>query len=97
MSERRAFHQFATQTSFQRWSHIGLLAFVELHRRIHGSRFGKVPEPLKEDAFAAGGYCLDAPGTIPSGGMYYDEFAPPDEDGERNWVATPFTWSREDE
>ncbi|HJV72701.1 MAG TPA: hypothetical protein VJ654_00640, partial [Noviherbaspirillum sp.] len=47
---------------------IGMLIFMELHRRIHDSQFGKVPDPLKGDAFGQRGYCIDAPDEMPAGG-----------------------------
>lgn len=74
---------------------VGVWCFLELHRRIHGNNFGKVPAPLKEDAFVQRGYCIDAPNEMPGGGCYYDEFAPPDEDGERNWLVQQFIVHRE--
>lgn len=46
---------------------IGLLVFIELHRRIHGGEFGSVPAPLRDDAWSQGGYCIDAGNVIPGG------------------------------
>lgn len=78
----------------QHHSAIGLLVFMETHRRILGGKFGRIPKPLSDDAFSMGGYCIDAPDLIPGGGCYYDEFAPPDEEGQ-NWVVSQFIAQRE--
>lgn len=74
---------------------IGVRVFVELHCRILGGKFGSIPRCLSDDAFSMTGYCIDAPELIPAGGCYYDEFAPPDEDGPC-WVVSQFTTNRED-
>jgi len=57
---------------------IGLLIFMEVHRRALGGQFGRLPTALKDWAFAEGGYCLDAPETLPAGGCYFAEVEPPD-------------------
>jgi len=50
---------------------LGILFFMETHRRILGGRFGSIPAPLKVWAFAEGGYCLDAPDMLPAGGSEF--------------------------
>ena len=50
---------------------LGLLFIMEFHRRIFGGRFGRIPAPLKDWAFAEGGYCLDAPDMLPAGGCEF--------------------------
>lgn len=51
---------------------VGMLVFMETHRRVLGGQLGKIPEPLKIDAFSMSGYCLDAPNDIPAGGMAWE-------------------------
>jgi hypothetical protein len=55
--------------------HVGALVFMELHTRLHGNQFGLVPKPLRDDAFSAAGYCLDAHDALPAGSMLYEEAA----------------------
>jgi len=55
--------------------HVGALVFVETHRRILKGEFGKIPAPLKDDAFSMGSYCIDAPDDIPAGGMASEQLA----------------------
>jgi hypothetical protein len=50
---------------------IGIQFFLEAHRRVLGNNFGSIPEPLKTDAFDQGGYCIDAPESIPAGACEY--------------------------
>jgi hypothetical protein len=73
---------------------VGVHIFVETHRRIFKGAFGRLPKPISDDAFSMGGYCLDAPEVMPGGGMFYDEFAPP-EDGEPQWIPSQFIVYRE--
>ena len=69
--------------------HVGMLVFLELHRRILGGKFGRIPSPLRDDAFSMGGYCLDAPELMPAGGCFYDDC------GEGLGVTMPLTVYRE--
>jgi hypothetical protein len=62
MSQHDTGHYTAQETRA-----LGILIFMEAHRRIHGNQFGSIPKPIKEWAFAEGGYCLDAPDTLPAG------------------------------
>jgi hypothetical protein len=50
---------------------VGILVFTEVHRRILKGEFGRIPKHISDDAFASGGYCLDAPEAIPAGGCEY--------------------------
>ena len=50
---------------------LGILFFMEAHRRILGGRFGSIPNPIKDWAFAEGGYCIDAPDMLPAGGSEF--------------------------
>jgi hypothetical protein len=47
---------------------VGVMVFMEIHRRILGGQFGKIPAHLKDDAFDQRGYCIDAPDEMPAGG-----------------------------
>lgn len=46
---------------------LGILFFMETHRRILGGKFGSIPKPITDWAFAEGGYCIDAPDNLPAG------------------------------
>jgi len=59
------YERFAIQTCT--YNTVGLFVFMELHKRVFGSRFGKMPAALKDDAFGMRGYCIDAPDTLPAG------------------------------
>lgn len=48
-------------------SFVGILIFMEYHRRILKGEFGSIPEAIKIDSFAQGGYCIDAPEIMPAG------------------------------
>lgn len=86
---RHAHQSMSVQSHF----HVGVLCFMETHRRILGGKFGRIPEPLKEDAFSAGGYCLDAHDVLPAGSTEFISFGPgPDE-----WGASPTTINRSGE
>lgn len=76
---------------------VGIHIFVETHRRVFGNKFGRMPEPLKDDCFSMGGYCIDAPDLLPGGSCYFNEFAPPDEPGQPNdnWVVNQTIIERE--
>lgn len=87
MKNRAIYQPSSTQSHF----HIGVLVFMEFHRRILGGKFGSIPEPIKDDAFNMGGYCLDAHETIPAGSMVYERFGPRPEE----WMISQSTTSRE--
>lgn len=87
MSNRAMYQPFSTQSHF----HIGVLVFMEFHRRILGGKFGSIPEPIKDDAFNMGGYCLDAHETLPAGSMEFISFGPEEDD----WNWSPTTVERE--
>jgi hypothetical protein len=55
---------------------LGILIFMEAHRRILHGEFGSIPKPIKEWAFAEGGYCLDAPDNLPAGACEFYELDP---------------------
>lgn len=55
---------------------LGILIFMEVHRRILHGQFGSIPKPIKEWAFAEGGYCLDAPDMLPAGACEFFELDP---------------------
>lgn len=55
---------------------LGIMIFMEAHRRILGGQFGKIPKPIKEWAFAEGGYCLDAPDNLPAGATEFFSLDP---------------------
>jgi hypothetical protein len=82
MSTRRAMYG---PSSIQTHHQVGVLVFVETHRRILGGNFGRIPEALKEDAFSMGGYCLDAHDIIPAGSVAYESFGPEPDD----WIWAP--------
>lgn len=70
---------------------IGLLVFIETHRRVFHGQFGKLPRALEQDAFSMGGYCLDAPDELPGGACeFYSIGAEPDE-----WIVAQVKVSRE--
>lgn len=69
---------------------IGILVFMELHNRIHKGKFGKVPRALSDDAFKIGGYCIDAPDSLPAGGMVSMQL------DETTWCPTQITSEREE-
>jgi hypothetical protein len=66
--------------SVQGHHHVGVLVFVELHRRIHKGAFGKVPQPIRDDAFGMSCYCLDAPDIMPAGSVFFDRYGPEPDD-----------------
>jgi len=72
---RRAAHQPGHYTSPDTRT-LGVLFFMEFHRRILGGRFGRIPTPIKDWAFAEGGYCLDAPDILPAGGCEFFDLDP---------------------
>jgi hypothetical protein len=76
----------------QSHSHIGMLAFVEIHRRVLGGKFGRIPDPLSDDAFSMGGYCIDAHETLPAGSTEFHSFGP----GADEWIASPTTVARDE-
>lgn len=51
---------------------LGVLIFMEFHRRLLPG-FGKIPKPIRDDAFAMRGYCIDAPDKLPAGGCEWYE------------------------
>lgn len=55
---------------------IGVLIFMELHRRILGGQFGSIPKPIRDYAFAEGAYCIDAPEVLPAGGSRWMDVDP---------------------
>jgi hypothetical protein len=54
-------------------SHLGILFFIETHRRILKGEFGRIPRHLSDAATAEGGYCVDAPESLPAGACYYHQ------------------------
>lgn len=65
---------------------IGVLIFMETHRRLLHGEFGSIPRQLREWAFAEGGYCLDAPELLPAGGCEWIGAGPPPEgESEEDW------------
>ena len=86
MSRRYAHQPMNTQSHHQ----IGLLIFLETHRRILGGEFGRIPGPLKDDAFSMGGYCLDAHEIMPAGSTEFYSVGP----GDDEWLACPTTFDR---
>lgn len=73
--QRRAMHKPDHHTK-QDICTLGILFFMEFHRRILGGQFGRIPTPIKDWAFAEGGYCLDAPDTLPAGGCEFFSLDP---------------------
>lgn len=65
-----------TQQDTFRSCGLGVLIFMETHRRILGGKFGAIPKPVKEWAFAEGGYCLDAPEQLPAGASEFMDLDP---------------------
>lgn len=55
---------------------LGIMIFMEVHRRILHGQFGVIPKPIKDWAFAEGGYCLDAPDNLPAGACEFYELDP---------------------
>ena len=88
-SPRRAMDQ---PSSTQSHLGLGVLVFVETHRRVFGLQFGPLPRPLRDDAFSMSGYCLDAHDTLPAGSVEYSSFGP----GEDDWIWVPTTVDREE-
>lgn len=86
-SNRRAMH---APTRLQSHYHVGVLCFVEMHRRILGGRFGRIPAPLQDDAFSMGGYCIDAHELVPAGSTEFHCFGPEPDD----WIPSPTTIER---
>lgn len=80
-------------TSTQSHSFVGVLVFMETHRRVLGGLFGRIPSHLKDDAFGMGGYCLDAHPVLPAGSVEYLKFGP----GDDEWHWSPTTVDREGE
>lgn len=60
-------------------THLGVLIFMETHSRILSGKFGKIPRPLRDWAFAEGGYCIDAPQLLAAGACEFMECGPPPE------------------
>jgi hypothetical protein len=73
--------------------HVGIMVFVELHHRIFKGTFGKVDQPLRDDAYSMRDYCLDAPSEMPAGSMEWISVGPNDDDG--TWW--PTTINRDEE
>ena len=48
---------------------LGVRIFLEIHDRLLGGKYGKIPTCISEDAFAQGGYCLDAPDELAAGAV----------------------------
>ena len=55
---------------------LGLMIFVEAHQRLLRGEFGSIPTPLEVWAFAEGGYCIDAPQSLPAGACFYADISP---------------------
>ncbi len=55
---------------------LGIFIFMEAHRRLLGGKFGAIPKPIKEWAFAEGGYCIDAPDSLPAGACKFFDLDP---------------------
>ena len=89
MSPRRVLY---TPTNLQSHHGVGVLVFIETHRRILKGRFGRIPVALKDDAFSMGGYCLDAHELLPAGSVKFESFGP----GKDEWIWSPTTTQRED-
>lgn len=70
---------------------VGLLVFLETHRRVFGNAFGRLPEYLSQDAFDMRGYCIDATDIVLCGSMVFDKFGPAPDD----WLAMPSMVERE--
>ena len=73
---------------------LGLMIFMEAHRRLLHGQFGRIPEPVTVWAWAEGGYCIDAPMTLPAGGCFYLDLQPFRED-EPNGLPEQLTVERE--
>lgn len=86
---RRLRHQ--PMSTLYRPSHVGVLVFMEYHRRILKGEFGEIPKPISDDAFNMGGYCLDAPELMPAGSTEFYQFGPEKDD----WIAEPTSIERE--
>lgn len=71
---RRARHQVSGVDPMR--TQIGMMIFLETHRRILGGQFGRIPDRLSKWAFAEGGYCLDAPELLPAGGCEFMDLDP---------------------
>jgi hypothetical protein len=87
-SQRREMY---APSSLQSHGQVGVLCFLELHRRIHGRNFGRVPSHLSDDAFAAAGHCLDAHELLPAGSVESKSFQGADE---VEWIWLPTTIKR---
>lgn len=75
-------------------SGLGSILLMELFQRLKAGIFGGGPSParcLTEDCAHATQYCLDAPETLPAGGMTVYSFGP-DED---EWCPVQMTTTRE--
>jgi hypothetical protein len=68
-----------------------MLLFLEMHRRVFGGAFGRLPECLSQDAFDMRGNCIDAPDAMPAGSVVFSKFGPDPED----WVDVPSMVERE--
>jgi hypothetical protein len=62
-------------------NNVGILVFLETHRRIGGV----IPDHLSKDAFSMAGYCIDATDTLLCGSIVFDQFGP----GTDDWLALP--------
>lgn len=71
-------------------SFVGVLVFMEFHRRILGGKFGEIPKPISDDAFSMSGYCLDAPELLPAGACRFREVGPEPDD----WIVEQATVER---
>lgn len=76
--------------SMQSHHSLGVLVFLETHRRLLHGEFGRIPEPLKDDAFSMGSYCLDAHELLPAGSTEFYSFGP----GKDDWLPAPTTLLR---
>ena len=52
-------------------SHLGVLIFMEYHRRFLKGKFGSLPAAIRASVFVDGGYCIDAPDHLPAGACHY--------------------------
>jgi hypothetical protein len=76
MSNRAMYTPASTQSRLG----VGVLVFLEMHRRVLGGKFGSIPAPIRDDAFSMSGYCLDAHELMPAGSMRFHRFGPEPDD-----------------
>lgn len=55
---------------------LGILFFMEAQYRILNGKFGRIPTPIKDWCLSEGGYCLDAPDSLPAGGCEFYSLDP---------------------